>query len=103
MANTFEIISFRTIRPLIFKVGMEPWGNMVYKVNINDDSELTFIYFTARSDLLKIVYCDYTRFRCQMSTYRTIGPQVYNVVNVPRHEKTGFLHMPKQRRRSASR
>ena len=23
--------------------------------------------------------------------------------NEPRHEKTGFLHMPKQRRRSASR
>ena len=32
-----------------------------------------------------------------------IGPGPEVLKNEPRHEKTGFLHMRKQRRRSASR
>ena len=45
------------------------------------------------------MFCGYTRLKYQVSVYMTIGPLVIE----PRHEKTGFLHMRKQRRRSASR
>ena len=52
----------------------------------------------------------FTRPRYQVSVYRTIGPLVlfltsdseFSEIFEPRHEKTGFLHMRKQRRRSAS-
>ena len=36
-------------------------GLKVYKVYINDDPVLTLTYFTARSNLVKIAYCAYTR------------------------------------------
>ena len=60
------------------------------------------------------MFCAYTRPRYQVSVYRTIGPLVIIIKQKkkakqkmtliePHREKTGFLHMRKQRRRSASR
>ena len=48
----------------------------MYKVYNNGDHWLTLTYFKARSNLVKIAYCAYTRPRCQVSVYRTIGPLV---------------------------
>ena len=58
---------------MILKLCKDHSGLDVYKVNINDDPWL-FLTFTARSNLVKIAYCGYTRPRCQVSFYRTIGP-----------------------------
>ena len=40
---------------MIFKLGMQLPGPQLYKVCINGDPRLT--YFTARSNLVKIVHC----------------------------------------------
>ena len=61
---------------MILKVGMDYGGLKVYKVSINYDPGLTLTYFMAKSNLVKIAYCTYTRPSCQVSVYRTIGPLV---------------------------
>ena len=78
---------------------MEQYVLELCKVYINDDPELTLTHFKTVSNFVKL-FCTYSSSRCQVSVYRTIGPLV---LYEPRREKTGFLHMRKQRRRSASR
>ena len=58
---------------MILKLGMDHRGLKVYKVYINDDPVLTLTYFMQRSNVVKIAYCAYTRPRCQVCVYRTIG------------------------------
>ena len=41
---------------MILKLGMEHYVLKLYKVYINDDTELTLTYFTTISNLLKIVF-----------------------------------------------
>ena len=48
----------------------------VYKFFINGDPGLTLTHFMARSNLIKIAYCAYTRPRSQMSVNRTLGPLI---------------------------
>ena len=62
---------------MILKIGIDHQVLKVYKVYINDDPgfTLTLTYFAAKSNLAKIAYCAYTRPRCQVSVYRTIGPR----------------------------
>ena len=55
---------------MILKLGMDPWGLKVYTVYINDDHVLTL----RRSNLVTIACRAYTRHRCQVSVYWTIGP-----------------------------
>ena len=46
--------------------------------------------------------CDCVRFKkTEEGSFR--GKCIIKTQNEPHHEKTGFSHMPKQRRRSASR
>ena len=61
---------------MILKLDTQHRKLKIYKVDINDDLGLTLTYFTARSNLVKFAYCAYTRPRCQVSGYRTIGPLV---------------------------
>ena len=51
---------------MTLKLAMDHLGLQIYKVYINDEPGLALIYFTARSNLVKIAYYVYTRFRCQM-------------------------------------
>ena len=51
---------------------MDHQGLKVYKVYINDDSGFTLTYFTARSDLVKLLCLCQTN--SQVSIYWTIGP-----------------------------
>ena len=60
---------------MILKLGMEHYVLKLYKVYINDDPELTLIYFKTMSNLA-IFFCTYSRPRYQVSVYRTIGPLV---------------------------
>ena len=47
--------SYRTYSPMIMKLGMEHYELMLYTVYINDDPELILTYFTAISNLVKLV------------------------------------------------
>ena len=62
---------------------MDCWGLKFNKVYVNDDPGLTMTYFKARSNLVKIAYCAYTRPICQVSIYRTISPLVLCVLSGP--------------------
>ena len=42
--------------PLILKLGMQHWEFEVYQAYINDDTGLTLIYFTARSNLVTFMF-----------------------------------------------
>ena len=57
----------------------------VYKVYINDDPGLTLIYYTERSNLVKIAHCAYTRPIKSDELYMTIGPLVFIVMELPVH------------------
>ena len=46
---------------MILKLGMDHQGFKVYKFDINDNPGLTLTYFTARSNLVKIAHCAFTR------------------------------------------
>ena len=48
---------------MILKLGMDHWVHKVYKVYINDNPGLTMMFFKAKSNLVKIVYCAYTKPR----------------------------------------
>ena len=74
MVKSSNVFSYRTNSPLIMKFGMEHYVLKLYKVYINDDPELT--YFTAMSNLAKLVFCNYSKPGYQVSVYRTIGPLV---------------------------
>ena len=52
---------------MIFKLGILYQGLNAYKDYINVDPELTLINFTAKSRLVSIANCAFTRPRCQMS------------------------------------
>ena len=54
--NLEKIISYRTYRPMIFKLGMEHYVFKIYKVYINDDPKLTIIFCTTISNYAKIVF-----------------------------------------------
>ena len=58
---------------MILKLGMEHYV-LIYNVFINDDPELTLIYFTTMSKLAEIVFVltVASRPRYQVSDYRTI-------------------------------
>ena len=58
--------------PLIMKLGMEDYVLKLYKVNIDDDPELTMTYFTTMSTLANL-----SRPRYQVSVKRNVGPLVY--------------------------
>ena len=59
---------------MILKLELEHYALKLYKVYINDDTELT--YFTTMSNLVKLVFCAYIRARYQVSVYMIIGPLV---------------------------
>ena len=46
---------------MILKLAMDHWVHKAYKVYINDDPGLTMTFIKARSNLVKIAYCAYTR------------------------------------------
>ena len=49
-----QIYFYRTLGPMILKLGMEHYALKLYKVYINDP-ELTLTYFTTISNLAKLV------------------------------------------------
>ena len=51
-----KIFSYRTISPIILKHVMELYVLKLYKVYINDDSELTLTHFKMMSNLVKLVF-----------------------------------------------
>ena len=51
-----KILTYRTNCHMIMKLGMEQYVLKLYKVNINDDPELTLTYFTTISNLAKLVF-----------------------------------------------
>ena len=51
-----KIFSYRTVSPMIMKLGMEYYQLKLYTVHINDDPELTLTYFTTMSNLAKLVF-----------------------------------------------
>ena len=59
---------------MILKQGADHHGLMVYTIFITDDPGLTLTYFTARSNLVKIAYCAYTK---PFVRWAFIGPLVY--------------------------
>ena len=54
---------------MILKLGMDHQGLKVYKVHINYDPDFTLIFFTARSNLLKLFIVLQTN--SHVSVYRT--------------------------------
>ena len=50
--NPLKIFFSETSRLMTFKLGIQHWGLIPYKVYLSDDPGLTFTYFTARSTLL---------------------------------------------------
>ena len=54
MLKAFKKFSYRSNSPLIMKVGMEQYVLKLYKVYINDDSELTLTYFKTLSNLANL-------------------------------------------------
>ena len=84
---------------MIMKLGMENYVLKLYKVYINDDPELTVTNFKTMPNLAKLVFV------------LIVGPDIRRaftgsfalwLLYEPRYEKTVFLHMRKQRRRSAA-
>ena len=65
---------------MILKLGMNHQGLKVYKVHINDDPGFTLTYFTARSDLVKLLCLSQTN--SQVSIFWTIGPLVEDVGSI---------------------
>ena len=55
MIKTFKHISYRTYSPSTMKLDMERYELKLYTVYVNDDPELTVTYFTAISNLAKLV------------------------------------------------
>ena len=53
MVKTF---SYRTVSPMMTKLGMEYNELKRYTVHINDDPGLTLTYFAAMSNLVKVVF-----------------------------------------------
>ena len=51
-----KIFPYRTVSPMIMKLGMEYYELKLYTVHYNDDPELTSTYFTALSNLAKLVF-----------------------------------------------
>ena len=51
-----KIFSYKTNFHMIMKLGMEYYVLNLYKVYINDDTELTLTYFTILSNLAKPVF-----------------------------------------------
>ena len=70
MVKAFKIFSYRTVSPMIMKLGMDEFK--LYTVHINDIG-LTLTYFTPMSNLGKLVFVP----RYQVNVYRTIGPLVF--------------------------
>ena len=62
---------------MFLKLSMDQLKVNVNKVYINDAPELTLTCFTVRSNLVEIAYCAYTRSRCQVGVYMTIGPLLF--------------------------
>ena len=52
----YGIFFFRTNSPMIMKLGMEHYVLKLYKVYINDDSELTLTHFMTMSNLAKLFF-----------------------------------------------
>ena len=73
-------ISYRTLSPMIMKLGMANYVLKLYKVYINDDPELTLTYSTTISNLAKLVFVLIVGHIYQASVYRTIGPLVFSSV-----------------------
>ena len=48
-----KVFSYRTNSPMIMKFGMEQFELKLYKVYINDGSELTLTYFKTMSNFAK--------------------------------------------------
>ena len=64
---------------MILKLGVEHMRLKVYKVYINDDPGLPLKYVW-QGQMVKIAYGAYTRPRCQVNVYRTIGPLVKDLL-----------------------
>ena len=58
---------------MILKLEMDHRKLKGYKVYVNNDPGLTLTYFSSNSNLVEITYYAYTRPRCLVSVYRTIG------------------------------
>ena len=54
--NLQKIFSYRSYSPMSMTHGMEYYELKLYTVYINDDPEVTFAYFTAMSNLAKIIF-----------------------------------------------
>ena len=67
---------------------MEHYVLMFYKVYIDDDLELTKTYFTTMSNLAKL-----SRPRYQVGVYRTIGPLVSFLDEVPVSEEYQYVNV----------
>ena len=65
---------------MFMKLCMEQYALKLYKVDINDEPELTLTHFKTMSNLVKLVFFFRTNSRpiYQVSVYRTIGPLVFH-------------------------